>query len=230
MRDSVEKTGSFKAPESVLSTIKWRAGCKVEQKRTVPLDCCAMKSTVIYIANGTAVLSASDREGRDSFLGVLLPGDVYLVRAIEPPRDLTALVSMGYHILPEAMFMCAIEQDPTKLYAYARNVELQLERSRELFMVCNRTDITARLAALLLWFCEHVLLEQSSDQITLPFRNCDFGRILTCNQTTISRARGTLMVLGALEGCDEKSELRIRSKEILRRISETGSQIIVRKR
>lgn len=206
---------------SVLSRIGWPAGQFLEKRQRSPFNIEGADSQVVYIESGAVMLTVTDREGHESFVGMLLPGDVHTQHDESPLHRTTVLTDVAYHTLSIGAFQSRLDRDPARMRAYAQNVSAQLERTRELFVVCKRHYIVSRLAGLMLWLSKHEPFSSASDLIEFPFQNTDLAAAFSCSREMVSRPAMLLEQKRVIER-PSRRQLRILNEPLLQDIYEAG--------
>ena len=177
---------------------------------------------VISLKRGCVVLEKINQSGGLSFVGLLLPEDIYFERGEVHRWQARAIEGATYASEPKHSFQQRLSRDPDAAQTCMQGFERQLQRQRELMALCNHSLLISRFAGLLLWMMEN--MPHRSIQvpgvvgIKFPFRQVDVGVILNVGREAITKAFGILKKNGIVECQGKAAVLLIREEASLRRL------------
>lgn len=205
-----------------LRHIDWPARQIVREWKRTSFGRSDSRARVVFIESGAAILTVVDRYKHERFIGMLLPGDVYICNDAPPRHAATTVTDVTYRVLPEFAFHSLIGREPSRVNAYAQNVQQQLDRTRDLFAMTGRKYVVSRLAGLMLWLEDRAPFSHASGRIDFPFRNEDLAVIMGCAREVVSRTRHLLVDSGAIT-YTRRREIRIIDMPRLCNIRDSGA-------
>jgi CRP-like cAMP-binding protein len=177
------------------------------------------------ITTGVVKLSARDGEGRETIIGLAIPGDLIgelvVLDDLCQPADATAATHVGALALDAAVLGEILEQNPVAALALARGLAKQMRWLYATTLERTSSEVPARLAGRLLDLGDLLgRVEQGTLHIDLPVAQGDLGRLAGMSRESTCKALRSFKSQGLLDYSGRR--LRILRPDVLERIRCAG--------
>ncbi len=177
------------------------------------------------VIHGVIKLSARDGEGRETILGLALPGDligdVAILDDLSQPVDAIAATKAEGLALDPGSFVVMLQESPAAAIALARGLAKQLRWLYATTLERTSSEVPARLAGRLLDLGDLLgTIQQGALEIELPVAQADLGRLAGISRESTCKALRSFQSQGFLDYRGRR--LRILRPDALERIRCAG--------
>jgi CRP/FNR family cyclic AMP-dependent transcriptional regulator len=183
------------------------------------------RARVHLVATGVVKLSARDGEGRETIMGLAIPGDLIgelvLLDDLCQPADATAATHVHALALDAVVMSELLGQNPAAALALAHGLARQMRWLYATTLERTSSEVAARLAGRLLDLGDLLgRIEQGALHIDLPVAQGDLGRLAGMSRESTCKALRSFKSQGVLDYSGRR--LRILRPDVLERIRCAG--------
>ena len=164
---------------------------------------------IFLVINGYVTLQRLNRDGSLVVSSVALPGDIIGQATGEIyPWSAQAVGDTTLRAVPKANFDKVVGENGPMTIELVKNLENQLQQSRELMAMKDSLNVTKKVASFLLWFQKNSQGKSHFKTATadFPFSAHRLASTLGCSREMISRSTKTLIDLGLISPSRARKE------------------------